>query len=184
MTRLNISANVESARSEKGTFFRMIDATGVVHTKFTDQGQPFPMTKGMSIKIPGGFDGVVFESDTTQTIEYVVMQDGEIRDDSFIPGTGSLSTIQGTETYGASTSVNLPVSASTSIVAAASGRKGVIIYNPDASQTIYLHNTAATTLSAIGIPPGGSLLLRSTQAWFGYNSSASTAIDVWVSEIT
>lgn len=183
MTRLNLPANVETTRSEAGKFFRLIDATGTVFAKFTDQGQPFPLTKGMSVRLPLGFTDIVFETDTAQTIEYVVMAEGELTDDSFIPGAGaSLSTIQGTETYGASSSVSLANAAATSIVAAASGRKGVVIYNPSGS-TVYLHNTAVTGLSAIGIPPGGALILRSTQAWFGYQTSGA-AFDVYVSEIT
>lgn len=183
MARLNLTANIETTRSEAGTFFRLLSASGTIYARFTDQGQRFPLTKGMSVEIPSGFSDIVLETDTTQTIEYVVISEGKITDDALIPGNDALSTIEGARTYGASASVTLASAAATLIAAAASGRKQLIIYNPNASTTIYLHNSALTTLSAIGIPPGGALVLPSTQAWYGYNSSGA-GIDVWKSEVT
>ena len=184
MTTLTIPADVEVTVNAAGRFFRMLDATGTVFARFTDQGKNFPMAKGMAYESGIAWDKIVFKSDTAQRIEFESLLEGKLYDDRFIPGAGgALETIAGTVTYGASTSVSLAAGVATKIADAASGRKQLAIYNPNATQTIYLHNSNLTTYAALGIPPGGTILLNSTQEWWGYNEGAA-AIDVWKSEIT
>lgn len=182
--RLSLPADVEVTLNAPGRFFRMLDASGVVECKFTDLGRVLKMTKGRAYESGLGWEDIVFKSDTAQIIEFESLNEGKIYDDSFIPGAGAaLETVAGTVTYGPSSVVSMLAGVATKIADAASGRKSLIIYNESSSQTIFLHNSNITTFSAIGVPPGGSLLLNSTQEFWGYNDGGS-AVNVWKSEVT
>lgn len=144
---------------ERGDFFRLMAATAAVSVQYYSNGAEVAKADSVSAGygerfVDGEFDRIAITSATAQTIQFATRLGNEIWYDTPPVGNVAITNIRGAFTNAQATVTN----ASTTAKAANASRSYLMIQNNDATGDIWvrLDGAAATTLTGVKIPAGGS----------------------------
>lgn len=140
-----------------GDLIRIISVTGPVDLTVKNNGLPISKATGVLegywSKPPGGFNGMLIESATTQTVTVAIVA-GEAGYDR---AAGVISVANIPATGGAYTNTQKTVTnASAQLLPANSGRRNLLIQNKSLAGSVWLaFGVAATTANGVKLGPGG-----------------------------
>lgn len=157
---LTLAAGVAIEFQEQSDFFRVLDApnadlTLIFYSSGKEVGQAKNVGSGYAEQWHGGsFDKVRISSAGGGLVNFVTRLGNEIRYDKPPTGNVAITNVRGAFTNAQATVTN----ASSTIDAANPTRSYLLIQNNDASGDIFvrLDGVAATTLTGVKIPAGGS----------------------------
>lgn len=154
-----IAAGIGQEYTERGDFFRVLEATGAVTVTFYRSGAEVAKAEqieaGYAEKFDASeFDKVRIDAASNVTIKFVVRLGNVVNYDKAPQGDVNVLNVNGDFTQAQKTVTN----ASGQVFAANALRRYLLIQNNDASGDIYvtLDGTAATTAKGIKIAAGGS----------------------------
>lgn len=178
-----LTAGQAQEYTERSDFFRLLDTTGPLSVIFYKDGREVSRAEdvgeGYAEKFGGEFDKLRIESATTQSVHFVTRLGNEVAYDKpptgTISGTVAVSNFPATQPVSGTVNVgNLTAftgaftqaqktvtNASSTLLAAKSNRRYLLVQNNDATGIVYvnLQGSTATTANSFKIEPGGSLEL-------------------------
>lgn len=144
---------------ESGDFFRLMQAPSVINVQYYRNGALLDEAKSVGAGYAerfknGGFDRVAITSSTAQNIQIAMRLGNEVFYDTPPVGNVAITNVSGAFTNVQATVTN----ASTTINPARPTRRYLLIQNNDPTGDIFvrLDGAAATTLTGVRIPAGGS----------------------------
>jgi hypothetical protein len=176
-----IAAGLGQEYTERGDFFRVLEATGAVTVTFYRAGAEVAKAEqiqaGYAEKFDASeFDKVRIDASADVTIKFVVRLGNVVNYDKAPQGDVNVLNVNGAFVQAPNTVTN----ASGQLLAAKAGRRYVLIQNNDSGGDIYvtLDGSAATLAKGIKIAAGGSYECQGfapTGAIFAIGSIASNA---------
>ncbi len=155
--KTTINAGTTIPFIEQADFFRLLSSALPVTVEFYKNGakigEAIDINGGYAERIPEGFDRITIYSASTQTVQFVTRNGGDVRYDN-LTGNVAITNVNGAFTNAAATVTN----SSAQIKAANAARRYLLIQNNDATGIVYvrLDGNTATASTGIKIAPGGS----------------------------
>jgi len=146
---------------EQADFFRLLSSALPVSVEFYQNGakigEAIDVNGGYAERIPTGFDRITVTSASTQLIQFVTRNGGDVRYDN-LTGNVAITNVNGAFTQAAATVTNV----SGQLKAANAARRYLLIQNNDATGIVYvrLDGVTATAGTGIKIAPGGSYEIK------------------------
>lgn len=155
--KTTINAGTTIPFIEQSDFFRLLASTLPITVEFYKNGakiaEAIDINGGYAERIPDGFDKITIYSATTQIIQFVTRNGGDVRYDN-LTGNVAITNVNGAFTNAAAT----VTSTSAQLKAANTARRYLLIQNNDATGIVYvrLDGGTASATNGIKIPAGGS----------------------------
>ena len=173
----SVTAGVPYRKTGPGKYFRLISALLDVDVSLLRQGavvyKATAVQSGFWAIPDGGFDALLFESATTQTIKFATSDGGGGYDPTTVQ-----TRILNASTISAPASVSVGVTA-TALLAADLTRR-IALFRNAGTVAVYLGGADVSTDSAPVISPGETWVedVAPGAAWYGISGSAAQAVKV------
>lgn len=148
--KTTINAGTTIPFIEQSDFFRLLASTLPITVEFYKNGakiaEAIDINGGYAERIPDGFDKITIYSATTQIIQFVTRNGGDVRYDN-LTGNVAITNVNGAFTH------TTPTVTTTSgqLKAANTARRYLLIQNNDLSGDIFVRVDGATATAANGI---------------------------------
>ncbi len=155
--KTQITAGTTIPFIEQADFFRLLASSLPVSVEFYRNGakiaEAIDINGGYAERIADGFDQIKIYSASTQNIQFVTRQGGDVRYDN-LTGNVAITNVNGAFSQAQATVTNT----SGQLKAANAARRYLLIQNNDTTGIVYvrLDGGAASSSTGIKIPAGGS----------------------------